>query len=236
MNQTLGKKYLSGFEQAIYFDDAIARVRLTPRSMLAKEEFKGLALKINRLFQENLLPQGYQSIAGALHDILLEKGLSLCVAESCSGGTLSQKIVENAGSSSYYKMGWVTYSNESKIAQLGVQKKTLEKYGAVSQECLKEMLVGALERGGTDLAIAISGIAGPTGGSKIKPIGTVFTGIAQNKGASGGLEKNKKAAKKTVFIILENYFWGNRKRVMNQAAQKALFMLLKFLEKNHRRI
>ncbi len=104
-------------------------------------------------------------------------GLRLAVAESCTGGLLSAALTERAGSSDVFDRGYVTYSNAAKIELLGVRPATLEAHGAVSEEVALEMAEGALARSGADLAVAITGIAGP-GGSEHKPEGRVCFGVA----------------------------------------------------------
>jgi nicotinamide-nucleotide amidase len=110
--------------------------------------------------------------------LLIERSKNLCIAESCSGGYISHLITSVAGSSNYFKGAFITYSNEMKMSQLGVQYSTLEAFGAVSAETVKEMLSGSLKASQADVAIAVSGVAGPGGGSEDKPVGTVYIGIA----------------------------------------------------------
>ena len=98
----------------------------------------------------------------------------LVTAESCTGGLLGQSITAISGSSKWFDRGFITYSNASKIDSLNVNPETLNNHGAVSQETANEMAIGALSKGSGNLSISITGIAGPEGGSKIKPVGTVF--------------------------------------------------------------
>lgn len=100
-------------------------------------------------------------------------GLRLATAESCTGGWVAQVITHTAGSSDWFHQGWITYSNGAKHAQLGVPKLTLQTHGAVSEETARAMAEGALTRSRSDISLAITGIAGPTGGSPDKPVGTV---------------------------------------------------------------
>ena len=111
----------------------------------------------------------------------LDKDILLVTAESCTGGLLSSLLTQEAGSSKWFDRGFVTYSNNSKINSLGVQGETLENFGAVSQEVANEMSIGALKNSEANLGISITGIAGPDGGSLIKPVGTVYFSIANQE-------------------------------------------------------
>ena len=104
---------------------------------------------------------------------LKARGLKLVTAESCTGGWVSMALTAVAGSSDWFERGYVTYSNAAKRDDLGVPEETLRRHGAVSEETAREMAAGALKRGGAQVALAITGIAGPTGGSPAKPVGTV---------------------------------------------------------------
>ncbi|MFP4379941.1 MAG: competence/damage-inducible protein A [Candidatus Sumerlaeia bacterium] len=110
--------------------------------------------------------------------LLRKYGKTLAVAESCTGGLVAKRLTDIPGSSKALLEGWVTYSNEAKQAHLGVRARTLEKFGAVSEETAREMALGALKRSGADIAVSTTGIAGPGGGSAKKPVGLVWYGIA----------------------------------------------------------
>ena len=118
------------------------------------------------------------SLEKALLDLMAEKRLTLSVAESCTGGYLSYLLTQHAGSSKVFLGGAVSYSNELKENLLGVKDETIIKYGAVSEETVIEMVKGALSNFKSDFAIAITGIAGPDGGTTEKPVGTVWIGVA----------------------------------------------------------
>lgn len=117
----------------------------------------------------------FESVIGKL---LLNNHLNLGTAESCTGGLIAHKITSVSGSSAYFKGSIVCYANEIKANLLGVHQSTLEQFGAVSEQTVSEMLTGCLQQLNVDVAVAVSGIAGPNGGSEEKPIGTVFIGIA----------------------------------------------------------
>ena len=109
--------------------------------------------------------------------ILKEKNIKISGAESCTGGMVAAEITSVDGISAVFSESFVTYSNDSKHRNLGVSLETLERFGAVSEECAREMAEGAAARSGADIAFSVTGIAGPTGGTKEKPVGTVFFGI-----------------------------------------------------------
>ena len=141
--------------------------------------------------------------------ILKQKGERVCCAESCTGGMITAALTEIPGSSSVLSRGFVTYSNQSKIDMLGVKLKTLELHGAVSGQTVSEMASGAItaSNGEADYAIAVSGVAGPDGGNKEKPVGLVYICILK-KGDVGEIKK---------YI-----FRGDRQSVRYQTVMKAL--------------
>ena len=116
-----------------------------------------------------------------LHKILIQKKLTISVAESCTGGLLAHNLTKLASSSRYFKMGLTTYSNEAKIKILKVNKNIIKKYGAVSKECCKSMVQNLSKISKSKINVSITGIAGPGGASKIKPIGLVYIGIQKGK-------------------------------------------------------
>jgi len=122
-----------------------------------------------------------ESLAKQVGQFLLEKGWKLVIAESCTGGGLGEQITSISGSSKWFDRGFITYSNQAKIEMLGVSPQTLEENGAVSEETVLEMAAGALKQSSAQLSIAISGIAGPDGGTPNKPVGTVWIGWATAK-------------------------------------------------------
>jgi nicotinamide-nucleotide amidase len=112
-----------------------------------------------------------------LSELLVSKGLTISVAESCTGGSLSSSLTSISGASSYFNCGFVSYSNQSKIDMLGVSPESIEMYGAVSEKVAHEMVTGAGQRSHSNLAVSITGIAGPSGGSASKPVGMVCLGF-----------------------------------------------------------
>lgn len=113
------------------------------------------------------------SLAGKVNELLASQNKTITTAESCTGGLIASQITQNAGASSVFQAGFVTYSNEVKEKQLGVKSETLAQFGAVSEQTVLEMAQGAIKQANSDYAIAVSGIAGPGGGSDDKPVGTV---------------------------------------------------------------
>jgi nicotinamide-nucleotide amidase len=128
--------------------------------------------------------QAVEQLSMSCAALLRRRGYRLVVAESCTGGWLAKTLTDLAGSSEWFDRGYVTYSNEAKQAMLGVSSTTLQRHGAVSESCVLEMTKGALADSATEVSVAISGIAGPGGGSREKPVGTVFFAW-QIKGGQG---------------------------------------------------
>ena len=116
-----------------------------------------------------------------LHKKLIQKKLTISVAESCTGGLLAHNFTKLANSSKYFQMGLITYSNEAKIKILNVNKNIIKKYGAVSKECCKSMVQNLSKISKSKINVSITGIAGPGGASKNKPVGLVYIGIKKGK-------------------------------------------------------
>jgi PncC family amidohydrolase len=146
--------------------------------------------------------------------MLLERSLTVGLAESCTGGLVASRITDVPGSSAYFMAGLVTYSNEAKTKFLAVPDKLIKQRGAVSDVVAKRMARGVRTAAGVDIGLSITGIAGPAGGSPGKPVGTVFIALA---------------TKKEVFVR-KFLFSGNRRKVRKQSSGKALAMLLDYLE------
>jgi nicotinamide-nucleotide amidase len=113
-------------------------------------------------------------LAAQVGGLLKSHGMLLATAESCTGGGVAQAITEVSGSSAWFERGFVTYSNIAKVEMLGVQQATLDEHGAVSEATVREMAEGALQHSHAHIAVAVSGIAGPTGGTPEKPVGTIW--------------------------------------------------------------
>ena len=129
-----------------------------------------------------------------LHKKLIKKNLSISVAESCTGGLLAHNLTKLANSSKYFQMGLITYSNQAKIKILKVNKNIITKYGAVSDECCKAMVKNLSKISKANINVSITGIAGPKGGTKEKPVGLVYIGVKKGNKIqiNKSLFKNKK--------------------------------------------
>lgn len=123
-----------------------------------------------------------KTLTAVVAEMLRGRGQTLAVAESCSGGLLAKRLTDVAGSSDYFLLGTVTYSNSAKENVLGVSADTIEKHGAVSTETAAEMAKGIRRLAGSSIGVATTGIAGPGGGTETKPVGTVYISIADGKG------------------------------------------------------
>ncbi|RJP52860.1 MAG: CinA family protein [Anaerolineaceae bacterium] len=149
-----------------------------------------------------------------LGQLLRAHRLKLATAESCTGGLIADKITDVPGSSEYFIGGFVSYAYEAKVASLGVSWDTLQKYGAVSRETVLEMARGARTALGADIALAVSGIAGPGGGLPEKPVGTTWIGLVTDG-----------------FEHAEAFYWrGNRRENKEQSAQQAMRMAIEHLK------
>mgnify|MGYP001216541369 CR=1 FL=1 len=148
-------------------------------------------------------------------NLLRKKKFKISFAESCTGGLLSSSVTSISGSSKVFTLGFVTYSNLSKINTLKVPKNTIRKYGAVSYETCLSMVKNLNKISKTNISVSITGVAGPNGGTKQKPVGLVYIGI----------KKNKKT-------LIKKYLFKNKKRIAIQrsAVNKALNTILRFLE------
>jgi nicotinamide-nucleotide amidase len=124
-----------------------------------------------------------QELAAGVGRALAERGWRLATAESCTGGLVSGAVTDVAGSSGWFDRGFVTYSNEAKVDLLGVRPETLARFGAVSEATVREMAEGALERSRADIAVAVTGVAGPAGGAPEKPVGLVWFAWAVRDGS-----------------------------------------------------
>ena len=162
--------------------------------------------QIRRILGTYIYAEGDVALEEKVGQLLMEKNQTLALAESCTGGLISHRITRIAGSSAYYYGGAVTYSNEAKVKFLGVKPATLEKYGAVSEQTALEMSRGIREKTGASVGLSVTGIAGPSGGTPEKPVGTVWISLAR---------RNNHEAR-------QFQFHGERERVILGTSQAAL--------------
>lgn len=184
-------------------------LRLTVKGQERAEVFARLTRQIKETLSSYIYAEDDATLEEVVGQLLLQKRQTLAVAESCTGGYISHRITRIGGSSAYFYGGAVTYSNDAKVRFLGVNPKTLETYGAVSRETALEMSRGIRERAGASLGLSVTGIAGPSGGSPEKPVGTVWISIALERGNHASLFN----------------FHGDRERVILGTSQAALHWL-----------
>ena len=180
------------------------------------KELDRVEMEVRRLVGSYIFAAGDQNMEEVVGHLLLEKNLSISVAESCTGGLIGHRLTSVPGSSSYFHGGVVVYSNQSKVDLLRVDPRTLETHGAVSERTVEEMARGVKDRIKTDLGLAVTGIAGPDGGTRQKPVGTVHVGLA--------------AREKT--FSREYRFWGNRVQVKLNSSMMALDWVRRYLNGN----
>ena len=159
----------------------VVRLRLSAYEVDGKEvgqEIEKQFDALREIIPDNIVGMEEATIEKLVHNWLIREGKTLAVAESCTGGTIASKFTAQAGASAYFLCGVVSYSNESKRDVLGVPMSDIEQFGAVSEQVAKAMAQGAKVISGANFAISTTGIAGPTGGSATKPVGTVWIGIA----------------------------------------------------------
>lgn len=181
-----------------------------------REDVENEINKLREIIPENIFGYNDETLAGVIGRMLTEKGETLAVAESCTGGFISHLITSVAGSSAFYNGSVTSYSNDIKESILGVTKESLERYGAVSEQVAREMVLGVKQKMKSDYAVATTGIAGPTGGTKDKPVGTVWIAVA-------GQEK--------VFVKKFIFVGDHRERNIIRSSQTALQILRRMILK-----
>lgn len=148
-----------------------------------------------------------------LFETLKKYNLTISTAESCTGGMIASAITDVSGSSGFFGTGVVTYSNEAKMNIIGVKKETLNQYGAVSEQTAKQMAEGVLKLADSDISVAVTGIAGPTGGTAEKPVGLVYIAVSGNHGT----------------FAYKNDFDGNRDEVRRQTVHRAFELVYDYI-------
>jgi len=199
---------------ALYASPAEVRIRLATKATDEAAAYQRLS-KVEEQIRARLGSHIYgvddETMPVAVGNALREAGKTLAIAESCTGGLIASRITDIPGASDYFLAGYVVYSNAAKTRLLGVSEEVIAQYGAVSEECAKAMAEGARRDSGADYALATTGIAGPTGGTPEKPVGTIFIAVADDKGT-----------------ICEHFCWpGEREQFKARVAQMALNVLRK---------
>lgn len=187
-------------------------VRLLARGATAEAAAAALAgaeTSLAEALGDDCYGRGEEPLAAAVGRLLQERGLTLAVAESCTGGLVASRLTDVAGASAYFERGVVAYSNRAKQDLLGVAEEILRAHGAVSAQCAKAMAEGVRTQAGSDCGLAVTGIVGPDGGSPAKPVGTIFIGVSL-----GGAVEAQSCR-----------FLGDRRAVKGQAAVTALDLL-----------
>lgn len=161
----------------------------------------------------------YLTLSQQVGDVLTQQGLTVCTAESCTGGLILSYLTDISGSSAYVLGGIVTYSNEAKMQRVNVQEQTLIQYGAVSEPTAREMAVGVRQVFDADYALSVTGIAGPGGATAEKPVGLTYIGLARRDG----------------MVAVQRHVWdGNRIDNKQSSAYAALTLLLTVIEDEKR--
>ncbi|MCL2485068.1 MAG: competence/damage-inducible protein A [Endomicrobia bacterium] len=188
------------------------------------ETLNNLKAEILNILKDNVFGFGSDTLESIIGKLLLESRKTVSFAESCTGGMIAQRITSVAGSSIYFKTSAVTYSNESKIKLLGVSQDTLNEFGAVSEQTAKEMALGVLNLAESDYALSVTGIAGPGGATKEKPVGLVYIGLASKKGVQafkynffGSREDIRKRAANTALDLLRRKLVEDRKKTITNS-------------------
>ena len=177
------------------------------------EQTARLCDQVRAILSLHIYAEAERTMEEVVGGLLLEKQKTLALAESCTGGYISHRITRVAGSSAYFYGGAVTYSNEAKVLFLGVKRETLERHGAVSRETALEMSRGIRERTGASIGLGVTGVAGPSGGSAEKPVGTVWISMECE-----GFHEARRFQ-----------FHGDRERIIAASSQAALDWLRRCL-------
>jgi len=180
----------------------------------ANERVEALAARIRETLGARVFTEKGETIEQVVARLLIERGLKLAIAESCTGGLVTSRLVTVPGASSFLDRAFVTYSNQAKMDEVGVTAATLAAHGAVSEETAREMAKGALAVAKADVAIAVTGIAGPTGGTAEKPVGLVCFALEGKLGSRSS---------RRVFPS------NDRERTIQQASNSALEILRRAL-------
>jgi nicotinamide-nucleotide amidase len=194
---------------AIYASTGEVRLRLSARGAGAAERLSALEKEIRNRLGDRIYGTDDETLESVVGQLLRARPATLSVAESCTGGLIADRITDVPGSSEYFVAGIVAYANAAKIRFLGVEERIIREHGAVSEECARSMAEGARARTGTDFALAVTGIAGPGGGTAEKPVGLAFLAVADSSGT-----------------VVEKHFWpGTRSQFKRRVSRFALDLL-----------
>lgn len=185
---------------ATYVKNSEVMIRVTSSGDSESENLRLInnsIIEIKELIGEYIYSEENEELSDVVCKALIEKNMTIATAESCTGGLIAKTLTDFPGISSVYERGYITYSNSSKISELGVSENTLEKYGAVSKETASEMVLGLYNKTKANICISVTGIAGPDGGSEEKPVGLVYISYYINGKIS----------------VEEHIFTGERKRI-----------------------
>ncbi len=172
--------------------------------------------ELHSVLKDYIFSEERETLEEVIIKEMKKAGKTLSIAESCTGGMVASRVVGVSGASSVFKSGFITYSNESKTKFLDVKEETIKKFGAVSEECALEMAKGAMKSAASDYGLSVTGIAGPTGGTEEKPVGTVFICVCSKDGHQ----------------ITKYNMPGDRNKVRKYSSASALNQLYKFMKKD----
>ena len=192
-------------------------LKVTAKAASQEESEKLVADTVDKLYQRlgfHIYGEDEDTLEKIVGQVLKERDLMLVTAESCTGGLIGNRITDIPGSSQYYERGYVTYSNQAKMEEIQVSQGTLDEHGAVSEETAREMVEGALDSSNADIGVAVTGIAGPGGGTEEKPVGLVYCAIGDKSGR---------------VKVYDFHLWGERLRIKHRTSQYALFYLWKYI-------
>jgi len=181
--------------------------------VLGAEKTGEMADRVRQALGAIVYGQDNQTLSESLVALLREKGWSMVTAESCTGGLIGKMVTDVAGASAVYRGGWVTYSDEMKVQNLGVPGELIDRHGAVSKAVARAMVCGAVTQSGADVGVSVTGIAGPDGGTADKPVGTVWIGVGVKTDDPGALVKTD---------TLRCNLTGPRSSIRRQGAMYAL--------------
>ena len=202
----------SGLTLAFLPSSLGVRLRITAKAKSADEaekKIQDVETKLRGKVEKFIYAAGEEELESTVGSLLKDRRLRIALAESCTGGLIANRITDISGSSEYFERGIITYSNESKIDELGVPSELISSHGAVSREVAEAMALGIRTVSGADIGISTTGIAGPTGGSQEKPVGLIWIGYSDNDET----------------IALQFNFGGGRRIIKERAAQAALELL-----------